>query len=182
MDCPKCHEPLESVSVGGVQVQRCSRCAGTWYDKGELRVLKDKESHGDYRWIDFALWKDADKFRARTQQRYSCPRDGQPMTTVHYGESSIAVDICPRCEGIWLDKGEYEEIVRYLEEVVESSSVADYLGDIRDEFVELLEAREAPWSVMKDLGKILYLLQLRFVLNHPNLARAAATLPKYPGA
>jgi hypothetical protein len=66
-----------------------------------------------------------------------------------------------------------------LEKTVDSSSVGDYVKDIRDEFVELLEAREAPWSVMKDLGKILYLLQLRFVLNHPDLARAATALPKF---
>ncbi len=179
MDCPKCRKRLETVTIGGVRVQRCTRCGGTWYDKNELRVLKDKESRGDYRWIDFDLWKDAGKFRARRQQRYSCPRDQLPMATVHYGGSSIAVDICSQCEGIWLDKGEYEEIVRYLEKTVDSSSVRDYVKDIRDEFVELLEAREAPWSVMKDLGKILYLLQLRFVLNHPKLARAAAALPKF---
>ena len=179
MDCPKCHRPLESVAIGRLHVERCAQCAGTWYDKDELRVLKDKESRGDYCWIDFDLWKDKEKFRARSQQRYSCPRDGRPMTTVHYGESSIAVDICSECKGIWLDKGAYEEIVRYLEEVVDSSSVGDYLNDMRDELVQLLEAREGPLKVMKDLGKILYLLELRFVVDHPNLAAAASALPKF---
>ena len=179
MECPKCHKPLGTVAIGGVRVERCTQCGGTWYDKDQLRVLKDKESRGDYSWIDFDLWKDIGKFRARRQQRYSCPRDGLPMTTVHYGDTSIAVDICSQCRGIWLDKGEYEEIVRYLEKVVDTSSVGDYVNDMREEFVRLLEAREAPWSVLKDLSKILYLLELRFVVNHPGLAGAASSLPKF---
>ena len=179
MDCPKCRKPLESVALGGVRVDRCAQCAGTWYDKDELRVLKDRESRGDYCWIDIDLWKDTEKFRARRQQRYSCPRDGLPMTTVHYGESSVAVDICSKCEGIWLDKGEYDEIIRYLEKVVDSSSVGDYARDIRDEFVQLLEARETPWGAAKDLARILYLLELRFVVEHPDLARVALALPRF---
>ena len=179
MECPKCHKPLESVAIGRVRVERCAQCGGTWYEKDQLRVLKDKESQGDYRWIDFDLWKDRGTFRARRQQRYSCPRDGLPMTTVHYGDASIAVDLCTECKGIWLDKGEYDGIVRYLEKVVDTSSVGDYLEDMRDEFVQLVEAREAPWSVMKDLSKILYLLELRFVVNHPDLARLTSAFPKF---
>jgi Zn-finger nucleic acid-binding protein len=101
------------------------------------------------------------------------------MTTVHYGDTSIAADICSKCRGIWLDKGEYEEIVRYLEKVVDSSSVGDYVNDLREEAVQLLEAREGPLSAIKDLAKILYLLELRFVVEHPGLASAAASLPKF---
>jgi Zn-finger nucleic acid-binding protein len=179
MECPKCHKPLETVAIGGVRVQSCAHCGGTWYDKDQLRVLKDKESKGDYCWIDFDLWKDIGKFRARRQQRYSCPRDGLPMTTVHYGDTSIAADICCECRGIWLDKGEYEEIIRYLEKVVDSSSVGDYVNDLREEAVQLLEAHEGPLSAIKDLAKILYLLELRFVVEHPGLASAAASLPKF---
>lgn len=179
MKCPKCHESLETVAIGHVRVERCPRCAGTWYDKDELRVLKDKESHGAYSWIDFDLWKDMGKFRAREQQRYSCPRDDLPMTTVHYGESSIAVDICPRCKGMWLDKEQYGEIVGYLESIVDSSSTEDYLDDMREELVELLKAREGPLKAMRDVGKILYLLELRFVVEHPGLASILPGLPRF---
>jgi len=179
MECPKCHKPLETVAIGHVRVERCTQCAGTWYDKGQLRVLKDKESRGDYCWIDFDLWKDIGNFRARSQQRYSCPRDGLPMTTVHYGDTSIAADICSECKGIWLDKGEYDEIVRYLEKVVDSSSVGDYVKDMRDEFVQVLEAREAPWTAMKDIAKILYLLELRFVIQHPDVGRLSSAFPRF---
>lgn len=37
-----------------------------------------------------------------------CPRCAQPLKEVqHHG---IPVDICPRCEGVWLDKGELEAL------------------------------------------------------------------------
>ena len=101
------------------------------------------------------------------------------MTTVHYGESPIAVDICPACKGMWLDKEEYGEIVRYLESVVDSSSTEDYLEDMREELVGLLKAREGPLKALKDVGKILYLLELRFVVEHPGLASILPGLPKF---
>ena len=101
------------------------------------------------------------------------------MTTVHYGDSSIAVDVCGRCKGMWLDKEEYDEVISYLEEKVDSSSASDYLKDIREELVEVLEARESPLTAMKDVGKVLYLLELRFAVEHPGLASLASALPKF---
>jgi Zn-finger nucleic acid-binding protein len=179
MDCPKCHQALTPVAVGRIRIDRCPQCGGSWYDRDELRVLKDRESGGTYSWIHFDLWKDREKFRAREQQRYSCPKDGQPMTTVHYGDSSVAVDVCGRCKGMWLDKEEYDEVISYLEEKVDSSSAGDYLKDVREELVEVLEVRESPLTAMKDVGKVLYLLELRFAVEHPGLAALASALPKF---
>lgn len=179
MNCPKCNQALETVDVGGIRVDRCPRCQGTWYDKDELRVLKDRESGGDYHWINVDLWKDVDKFRARRQQRYSCPKDGQPMTTVHYGDSDIAVDVCSACQGMWLDKEEYGELLKYLEETVDSSSAGDYLKDVRHELVGVFEGRESPLGALKDVGKILYLLELRFTVQHPRLAGILSGLPRF---
>src|SRR5213594_4661399 len=137
MDCPKDHGPLDSTSIASMRIDRCAQCGGSWYDLDELRLLKDKESEGDYSWIDFDLWKDRDKFRAARQQHLNCPRAGHPMTTIHYGQSSITVDLCPEFRGVWLNKAEYDEIVAYLDRVVNSSTVGDYIDDIKDEFVEI---------------------------------------------
>lgn len=109
MNCPKDGSPLESVEIGPMGVDRCPNCGGSWSGIEELRLLKDREAAGDYSWIDFDLWKDRDKFRAHRQQRYQCPRDGEPMTTVYYGDSSVTVDICGECKGAWLDKEEFDE-------------------------------------------------------------------------
>jgi Zn-finger nucleic acid-binding protein len=179
MECPKGHGSLKSVSVGSIQIDRCSECRGGWYDVNKLRLLKDRESSGDYRWIDFDLWKDMDKFRAAKQERYTCPRDGRPMTTVRYGDSPVLVDICSQCKGVWLDGEEYEWIVAYLEKMVNTHSVGDYLKDVRDEFLQIFVGPEGPLSEMRDLGRVLYLLQLRLVIENPRLGTALNSLPRY---
>ncbi len=38
-----------------------------------------------------------------------CPRDGSALNSEKY-EANIEVDSCPSCHGVWLDKGELEQI------------------------------------------------------------------------
>ncbi len=170
MECPKEHTPLKSMAIGSITIDRCAECGGTWFDENEFRILKDKASHGDYCWIDFDLWKHLADFRAAEQQRYNCPRDGHPMTTVNYGTSSIAVDICTECKGLWLDRDKFDAIIDYLDKMVVSKSPGDYLRDVRDEFREIFSGQEGPKSEIKDLSKVLYLLELRFAVEHPGIA------------
>ncbi len=179
MHCPNCRQTLEAVDVGGIRIERCPNCEGLWFDKNELRVLKDREAGGDYQWIHLDLWKDMDKFRAARQQRYSCPRDGASMTTVRYDESNVAIDVCPSCDGIWLDKDGYREIIRHLEETVNASSAEDYLKDVRQELVQVFEGHENPLEALRDIGKILYLLDLRFTVDHPMLAKLSVAFPRF---
>ena len=87
------------------------------------------------------------------------------------------MDICDACRGIWLDQQEYEAIIAYLEKMVVTESVGDYLQDVRDELVELFTGREDPLSELRGLGKVLYLLQLRFGIEHPALAALLRRLP-----
>ena len=169
MNCPKDGSPLESVEIGPLSVDRCPKCGGSWTGIEELRLLKDREAVGDYSWIDFDLWKDRDKFRAHRQQRYQCPRDGQPMTTVRYGDSSVTVDICGECKGAWLDKKEFDEILAYLEDTVTSQTVGDLLKELRHEFVEIFTGPEDPISEAGDFIRVLSLLERRFAVEHPNI-------------
>lgn len=132
-------------------------------------MLKDRESHGDYRWIDVDLWKEAQHFGVEPEHRYRCPQDGEPMTTVRYGETNVALDFCTRCEGIWLDRGEYDAILAHLEEKVDASDVGDYADDLREELVEVLRGPQGPAQELKDLSKVLYLLELRWFVEHPRI-------------
>lgn len=179
MKCPNDQAELEGVEVGGVRIDRCPRCQGMWFDSNELRILRKREEGADYRWLNVDLWRDIGKFRARQQRNGACPKDGTPMTTVRYGDSQISVEICSECRGIWLDKGEYEQIISYLEEELDTSSSADYLKDLREEFVLALEGKESPLGALEDVGKILYLLELRFTVEHPTLASLMVGFPRF---
>lgn len=174
---------MKPVSVKSITVQRCSSCHGAWYPKDQLRLLKDKENHQDYRWIDFDLWRDRDKFLAGEQRNRSCPEDGETLQTVRYGDSDLLVDICTKCAGIFLEQGEYRAILDYLEHKVDSETVGDYLHDVREEFVDLFTGHEGFFSELADLGKVLSLLQMRFAIQHQRIANTLRDVSRgIPGA
>jgi hypothetical protein len=37
-----------------------------------------------------------------------CPRDAESL--IERKEGGITIDVCPKCEGVWLDKGEIEQL------------------------------------------------------------------------
>ena len=38
-----------------------------------------------------------------------CPRDGAELLTSN--RRGVAIDLCPTCQGIWLDRGELEKLI-----------------------------------------------------------------------
>jgi hypothetical protein len=49
---------------------------------------------------------DAERASKIAAERNKCPRDGATLVSKHSG--AVAVDECPECGGIWLDKGELD--------------------------------------------------------------------------
>ena len=43
MRCPKCGMALETLTLQGVEIDRCRSCNGTWLDEGELEKLARRE-------------------------------------------------------------------------------------------------------------------------------------------
>jgi len=39
LKCPVCHEPMIVVEYQSIELDYCSSCHGTWFDKGELELL-----------------------------------------------------------------------------------------------------------------------------------------------
>lgn len=93
---------LEEVEFKECIVDRCQRCQGMYFDKGELEsifglvdlyasvVLDEPE-------IDHV--PDVEHFR-----NMPCPVDGALMNARSVG--GVWLDICPTCSGIWVDGGE----------------------------------------------------------------------------
>jgi hypothetical protein len=80
---------------------------------------------------------------------------------------------------VWLDRDEYDRIVAYLQDIVNTQTAGDYLKDVRDEFAEMLTGPEGPISEMKDFARVLYLLQLRLVIERPRLGAFLNSLPRF---
>ncbi len=172
MSCPRCSAALRAATARGVRYRRCPKCGGSWFAGDKLRVLKDTAAGGDYRWIEIDLWQDRDKFRAGKQEKLVCPKDRQTMVTVRYGDSDVRVDTCPDCRGVWLDAKEYAKIVKYLEQRVDTETVAGYLDELRDEFVDIFTNPKHAGSEAGNFLKVLHLLELRFFVQHSNIGAA----------
>jgi Zn-finger nucleic acid-binding protein len=181
MTCPRCGGRTRPRTIKSLKIDRCPACGGAWYDAAELRLLKDRERAGNYRWIDVDLWRERERFRAGKQEHLVCPKDKRELTTVRYGTSRVRVDICTHCRGIWLDTSEYEKILKHLEKQVNTETVQEYLDDLREEFIEIFSGPESFRSEIGDFLKVLHLLELRFIVQHPNVAaglqRAARGVP-----
>ncbi|MEA3506596.1 MAG: zf-TFIIB domain-containing protein [Elusimicrobiota bacterium] len=117
MQCPKCKSEMEDRLLKDKIYRRCPSCEGFWFDKDELsRFKKDK----DFFTIDYRHENATGDIRESAKK---CPRDGALLKTVKYEpgpkEENIKVDICPACEGIWLDAGEVYKIHKYEEGFIE---------------------------------------------------------------
>ena len=61
-------------------------------------------------------------------ERLMCPRCEMPILHERV-RASVAVDVCWRCDGIWLDRGELEMLLaRAVRERIETASDAHRLG------------------------------------------------------
>lgn len=103
--CPVCRVGLVVFELEGVEIDRCTRCRGTWVDAGELEVLAALAG-GD---AD-ALGRQLDTASAGARTDRPCPRCRRRMRRATV--AGVEVDRCGRGHGTWLDAGETERLVR----------------------------------------------------------------------
>lgn len=108
LNCPKCSAVMDPILADGHEVDRCTQCAGIWFDAGELDWLADRQIAAA---IDTG---DVDEGRAMDAvTEIDCPRCSRPMKNVADGHKpDIHYEICLYCEGAFLDAGEFSELAR----------------------------------------------------------------------
>jgi len=104
MICTNCRTPLEQIIYEEMEIDSCKKCGGIFLNEGEIEQ------------IEISRKKIIDKkkrySKSKSQERRrTCPKCDIVMTLSKYGKFiERTVDKCPECEGIWLDKGELEDI------------------------------------------------------------------------
>jgi Zn-finger nucleic acid-binding protein len=89
--------PWES---NGVTLDHCHNCKGLWFDAGELsRHLARSDAHLDE--ADLTLGEETE---------LPCPRC-PGMQLAHVRQYGVTLDVCPRCRGIFVDGGEFHELL-----------------------------------------------------------------------
>ena len=103
MECPKCQAQMEVVLFEEVEVDRCVRCGGLWFDVLEHEELRDRAGAET---IDTGpRWQAA---MHDVQGKVFCPADGTLMVRmVNAAQPHIWVESCPVCHGTFFDAGEF---------------------------------------------------------------------------
>ena len=176
MNCPHCRIALKEKKIGSVKVNVCSQCRGSWFDKGELRQAKD-QADPDLNWMDFDLWKHEDRFHVDLKP-LKCPRCEVEMMAVEYDRTGVEINPCPKCRGVWLQAGEFEKIIKALEEELDTKSTSDYIKASLAEAREILTGSESIVSEWRDFLTVMRMLEYRILVENPKLNRAIDSIQK----
>ena len=106
MICPVCENPMVVLELDQIEIDHCLICGGIWLDSGELELLLDTDEDRS-RLREILIEEDSVK-----EKKYPCPICNKKMQKVYVGEErKILIDKCKRNHGLWLDRGELEEVI-----------------------------------------------------------------------
>lgn len=116
IQCPQCRQAMMSVSVRAnpgqlIMLDQCGKCGGIWCDKWELfPVDPDEAERIDP--LDTTLLTDP---TILTDAQLFCPRCTAALQKL--SDPSLPKDIqlqrCSRCDGIWLNRGQFRRYKEY---------------------------------------------------------------------
>jgi Zn-finger nucleic acid-binding protein len=177
MKCPNCvtEELQDPTEVSLVDVNVCNTCGGIWFDKDELLKAKDEEAKYA-KWFDFDIWEDPTKFKPSESQR-KCPKDGSDLFTLAYDESDVQIDVCKQCQGIWLDKNEFEKIIEYVKGQADHHVLNDYFSSLAEETKEIFTGPKDFRSEVSDVLMLIDMFKYKFAVQHPKLLLVLQNLP-----
>ncbi|OGZ66835.1 MAG: hypothetical protein A3C58_01155 [Candidatus Staskawiczbacteria bacterium RIFCSPHIGHO2_02_FULL_34_10] len=176
MDCPNGHKNLEKVLFHHVEVDYCPECLGVWFDKDELKYAKDDKDN-QLNWLDFDIWRDKSKFKlSRIDKR--CPACRIPFFEIYYDDSSVKIDFCKHCQGIWLDRGEFKQIMVYLKRKADYEILHKYIKNLSLELWEVFAGPEKFREELQDFMMLLKLFNYKFIIQHPVVNSLMEELPK----
>ena len=167
MKCVHDQSAMNSKSIDSFVIEECQSCKGIWFEKGELRKTKD-ERNPNLNWLDF------DVFHPSTDQEISetklkCPQDQSQLFAVNYGNTQVEIDVCPKCEGIWLDGGELNKIINALENETETKPAQEYIRSTIQEAKEIFGGTEGFISEWQDFSTVFRMLQYLLLVENPGL-------------
>jgi len=168
-DCPACGAKLDLYAILSIEFEGCPKCRGLWLDRDELRKLKDKVGIGELHWLNSEV-EHIEQTVAIASKR-SCPKkDSGNLFSVLFGKSSVVLDWCPKCHGIWLDRGEYDKVIDYLREEAGNANIKDVEKEIAEDVKQLWKG--GPSGRVAEIGEISAAVTalLNFaIFEHPKL-------------
>ena len=168
--CPADGAALDRYAFSGIEIEGCPTCHGMWLDKDELRKLKNKINDGQLHWLNREV-NDIEKTSVISSSRV-CPKcPSSKLRSVIFGQSGVVIDWCPDCQGVWLDRSEYDSITEYLRSEATSATRKEIAQELAHDLKKIVTG-EDPESRLAELGDIAAAheaLANVFIFDHPAL-------------
>ncbi len=101
MKCPKCRVvEMIPATYEGVEIDRCPRCEGMFFDPGELEHMLQSQAAEGVDKMEFTVL--SDKHDVMVGRCDRCDVEMQPIR----GPAGFRIDRCPTCGSVYLDQGE----------------------------------------------------------------------------
>jgi Zn-finger nucleic acid-binding protein len=106
LECPRDGSLMHENVTGEAILDVCGKCGGQFFDTGEMFGAFGIKA-------DPSAWDREGTAGAVREGSFKCPRCNAPMLAQDIAKDGdkVEIDRCPKCRGIWLDKGEVEQIM-----------------------------------------------------------------------
>jgi Zn-finger nucleic acid-binding protein len=120
MRCPRDGAELTArIYEANIEIDECPTCKGTFLDQGELESIQaavEKDHSTDLAAPVDSVRAEMAAEREEALPLVDCPKCGASMERRRYGlGSQTVIDACPEGHGLWLDRGELEELEQFYE-------------------------------------------------------------------
>jgi Zn-finger nucleic acid-binding protein len=125
--CPVCKIQIERIPYEGVGVHHCGKCGGYWLTRISLDAILNRRELVMPPAVQAQMLKLAEE--SNSIGRLICVMCGVQMVKEPFKQwSGVQLDRCPRCEGLWFDRGELEKCQIIWERFQDDPAAADPTG------------------------------------------------------
>ena len=128
--CQKISLKQKHIRSKNLTVDYCPECKGIWFGQAELpRATPVAE-------IELEIPRNAVRLKAK------CPVCIKDLYAFHYPHTQVTVEACKKCDGLWLNAGEFDAIKKARQNLPESieSEEQDEIGGVKGTLIRLIDS------------------------------------------
>jgi len=176
--CPACGHTLNEYMLFSMRFEGCPKCKGFWLVRDELRKLKNKVDGGSLGWLNDEI-DNLEQTSVISTNRACVKCKMAKLVSVDFGKSSVLIDWCPQCHGMWLDRGEFEAITDYLKKELMAARPKDMEREAAADSKRVWSGRpESRLDEALDAKAAVSALINATIFEHPTLFKLCMSMPR----
>ena len=134
MKCPRDGTELVAVEFMGMHLEKCHRCDGIWFDRGELERIRDAKIPDIEETLE-EKYGNPSYDEGHVEGYMRCPRCGARLQEQLYTyQDVVRVDRCENCMGFWVDDTELNRICGEKKQLDEAGEAKGFFRAVFEKF------------------------------------------------